>query len=145
MNAYGATNNKLFNTRPANIAKLFMLTFLGVQAVRQLIQVNEDARDKEIDGKAVMPAESRAGQISAWMTITMTLLIGIFLYKDVTTVPVLLALFAAAMGSGVALIYDYITNKTSAHAAERHRMWFGIAHILFALITLVYLLMLAMK
>ena len=145
MNAYGAANNKLFNTRPANIAKLLMLTFLGVQAIRQLIQVNEDSRDKEIDGKKLPVAESRAGQISAWMTITMTLLIGIFLYKDVTAIPVLLALFAAAMGSGVALIYDYMTNKTVAHAAERNRMWFGIAHIVFALLTLVYLLMLAIK
>ena len=139
MNSYGA-NNRLFNKSPTNMAKLFMLGFLGVQGIRQLIQVNEDAREKEIDGKKLPVAESFAGQLSAWFTITMTVLIGIFLYKNVTAVPVLLALFITAMTSGIALLYDYITNKTQAHTAERNRMWFGIAHIIFALLTLVYLL-----
>jgi len=145
MNSTLGANNS-FNTSPANVSKLFMLTFLGVQAIRQLIQVNQDASPKTVDGKSVTAAESRAGQISAWMTITMTLLIGYLLYqKQTASRMALIALFVTAMGSGVALIYDYMTNKTVAHAAERNRIWFGIAHILFALLTLVYLMMVAMN
>ena len=133
MNAYGATNNS-FNKSPANVAKLFMLTFLGVQGVRQLVQVNGRA-----SGNKAM--ESRAGQVSAWMTITMTVLIGFLLYQPKTaSVMSLVALFIAAMGSGVAMIYDYSANKTVALAAEPNRLFFGIAHVLFALLTLVYLL-----
>jgi hypothetical protein len=132
MNAYGATNNS-FNKSPANVAKILMLTFLGVQGIRQLVQVN---------GKANSKAESRAGQVSAWMTITMTVLIGFLLYQaKPAPVMALAALFVAAMGSGVAMIYDYSANKTVALAAEPNRLFFGIAHVLFALLTLVYLLM----
>jgi uncharacterized membrane-anchored protein len=141
----GNTTNTFFNKSPANVSKLLMLTFLGVQAVRQLIQVNQDASPKTVDGKDVTPAESRAGQTSAWFTIMMTLLIGVFLYqKQPAPLESLVVLFAAAMGSGVALIYDYITNKTQSHSAERHRMWFGIAHVIFALLILGYLLMVTM-
>ena len=134
MNAYGASNNS-FNKSPANVAKLFMLTFLGVQGIRQLIQVNGRASAKT-------PTESRAGQVAAWMTITMTVLIGVLLYQPKTaSVMALAALFIAAMGSGVAMIYDYSANKTVALAAEPNRLFFGIAHVIFALLTLVYLLM----
>ena len=136
MNAYGAPSNS-FNKSPANIAKLFMLTFLGVQGVRQLIQVN---------GQHDAKTESRAGQISAWMTITMTLLAGYILYqKQTASRMALIALIVAALASGSALIYDYMTNKTVALAAEKNRLWFGIAHVLFALFTLVYFLILAME
>ena len=133
MNAgYGPANNS-FNSSKANIAKLFMLTFLGVQGIRQLVQVN---------GKANSNAESRAGQVAAWMTITMTVLIGFLLYQPKTaSVMALAALFITAMGSGVAMIYDYSANKTIALAAEPNRLFFGIAHVLFALLTLVYLMM----
>ena len=138
MNAYGAgaANNSSFNKSPANVAKLFMLTFLGVQGVRQLIQVN---------GQATNKTETRAGQVAAWMTITMTVLIGYLLYqKQGSPRMALVALVVAAMGSGVAMIYDYAANKTIALAAEKNRLWFGIAHVVFALLTLVYLLMMAM-
>ena len=139
MNPYGANNS--FNKSPANVAKLFLLGFLAVQGVRQLIQVNQDASPKTVDGKSVDAAESRSGQVAAWMTITMTVLAGYLLYMSKPApVMALAALFVATMGSGVALIYDYATNKTQAHTAERNRMWFGIAHIIFALLTLVYLL-----
>lgn len=132
MNAYGAANNS-FNSSKANVAKLFMLTFLGVQGIRQLVQVN---------GRADAGTESRAGQVSAWLTITMTVLIGVLLYQPKTaSVMALAALFITAMGSGVAMIYDYSANKTIALAAEPNRLFFGIAHVLFALLTLVYLLM----
>jgi hypothetical protein len=134
MNAYGGTNNS-FNKSPANVAKLFMLAFLGVQGIRQLIQVNGRANAKT-------PTESRAGQVAAWMTITMTVLIGVLLYMSrPAPVMALAALFIAAMGSGVAMIYDYSANKTVALAAEPNRLFFGIAHVIFALLTLVYLLM----
>lgn len=124
-----------FNKSPANIAKLFMLTFLGVQGIRQLIQVNGRAN-------AEKPTESEAGQKAAWMTITMTVLIGFLLYQPrPAPVMALAALFIAAMGSGVAMIYDYSANKTAALAAEPNRLFFGIAHVIFALLTLVYLLM----
>ena len=136
MNAYGTsapTNS--FNKSPANVAKLFMLTFLGVQGIRQLIQVNGRANAKP-------PTESRAGQVAAWMTITMTLLIGFLLYQPKPApVMALAALFVAAMGSGVAMIIDYSSNKTIALAAEPNRLFFGIAHVIFALLTLVYLLL----
>jgi multidrug transporter EmrE-like cation transporter len=80
------------------------------------------------------------------MTITMTLLVGYILYKKDSTPTrmALVALIVATMASGTALIYDYITNKTVALAAEKNRLWFGIAHVIFALLTLVYFLMLAM-
>jgi lipid-A-disaccharide synthase-like uncharacterized protein len=75
------------------------------------------------------------------MTITMTVLIGFLLYQPKTaSVMSLAALFVTAMGSGVAMIYDYSANKTVALAAEPNRLFFGIAHVLFALLTLVYLL-----
>jgi hypothetical protein len=126
-------NNNSFNSSKSNIAKLFMLTFLGVQGIRQLIQVN---------GRATSKTESRAGQVAAWMTITMTVLIGYLLYQPKTaSVMALAALFITAMGSGVAMIYDYSANKTAALAAEPNRLFFGIAHVIFALLTLVYLLM----
>ena len=134
MNSSYAANNS-FNSSKANIAKLFMLTFLGVQGIRQLVQVNGRAN-------AEKPSESRAGQVAAWMTITMTVLIGFLLYQPKTaSVMALAALFIAAMGSGVAMIYDYSANKTVALAAEPNRLFFGIAHVIFALLTLVYLLM----
>jgi len=109
-----------------------MLTFLGVQGIRQLVHVNGQANSK---------TETRAGQVAAWMTITMTVLIGFLLYQPKTaSVMSLAALFVTAMGSGVAMIYDYSANKTVALAAEPNRLFFGIAHVLFALLTLVYLL-----
>ena len=132
MNAYAANNS--FNSSKANIAKLFMLTFLGVQGIRQLVQVNGRANAKP-------PTESEAGKVAAWLTITMTVLIGFLLYQPKTaSVMSLAALFVAAMGSGVAMIYDYSANKTVALAAEPNRLFFGIAHVLFALLTLVYML-----
>jgi hypothetical protein len=135
MNAYGAAANNSLNKSPANVAKIFMLAFIGVQGVRQLIQVN---------GQATTKTESRAGQVSAWMTITMTMLIGFLLYQKQSAPRVaLVALVVAALTSGSALIYDYLNNKTGALAAEKNRMWFGIAHVIFALLTLVYLLMMA--
>ena len=124
-----------FNKSPANFAKLFLLTFLGVQGIRQLIQVNEQAsRDKAI--------ESPAGKTAAWMTITMTLLAGFFLYQPKTpTVMALGALFVAAMGSGAAMIYDYMDGKsTQSVEVKRNRLFFGIAHVVFALFVLIYLL-----
>lgn len=138
MNAYGGVANNSFNKSPANIAKIFMLAFLSVQGVRQLIQVNQLASGDK-------PTESRAGQVSAWMTITMTMLIGFLLYQKQPAPRVaLVALIITALTSGSALIYDYLNNKTGALAAEKNRMWFGIAHVIFALLTLVYMLMMAM-
>lgn len=125
-------NNNAFNSSKANIAKLFLLTFLGVQGIRQLIQVN---------GQAAANTESRAGQVAAWMVIAMTLVAAFTLYTPQTPHrAALLALLIAAMGSGVAMIYDYSANKSQALAAEPNRLFFGIAHVLLALLTLTYLL-----
>jgi len=131
-----STTNNSFNKSPANIAKIAILMFLGVQGIRQLIQVNEQAgRDKS-------PIESQAGKVAAWMTITMTLLAGFLLYQPkMATVTALAALFIAAMGSGSAMIYDYMDAKsTQTVEVKRNRLFFGIAHVIFALLTLVYLL-----
>lgn len=137
MNSYGATTNNSFNKSPANISRLFLLTFLAVQGIRQLILVNGQASDKK---------ESRAGQVSAWMTITMTVLAGYFLYqKQTPSRAALVALIVAALTSGSALVYDYMQNKKVALGAEKNRLFFGIAHILFAMLVLVYLLMMAME
>jgi CDP-diglyceride synthetase len=133
MNSYGATNNNAFNSSRANISKLLLMMFLCVQAIRQLIQVN---------GQAAAKTESRAGQVAAWMTITMTLIAGYVLYAPKTPHRMgLIALFVAAMGSGAAMIYDYSANKTQALAAEKNRLFFGIAHVLLALAVLVYLIL----
>jgi len=131
-----ATNNSSFNKSPGNIAKTFLLAFLSVQAIRQLVLVNEQYGAKK---------ESRAGQVSAWMTITMTLLAGLLLYikGPMPTSVALGALVVTALTSGSALLYDYMNNK-SATAAEKNRLWFGIAHVLFALVVLIYFLMTAM-
>ena len=131
----GNAVNSSFNKSPANIAKIFLLGFLGVQAIRQLIQVNGQAGGDK-------PVESRAGQVAAWMTITMTLLAGYFLYQPKTpTVMALWALFIAAMGSGSAMIYDYMDAKsTQTVEVKRNRLFFGIAHIIFALFVLIYFL-----
>jgi len=127
-------NNSSFNKSPANISKILLLTFLAVQAIRQLIQVNGRASAKP-------PTESEAGKVAAWMTIVMTMVAGVLLYQPkMATVTALLALFVAAMGSGSAMIYDYMNNKTVSLAAEPNRLFFGIAHVIFALLTLVYLL-----
>ena len=135
MNAgYGPANNS-FNSSKANIAKIFLLAFLGVQGIRQLVQVNEQAGRK--DG-----IESGAGKVAAWMTITMTLLAGFFLYQPKTpTVMALAALFITAMGSGSAMIYDYMDAKSKQTVeVKRNRLFFGIAHIIFALFVLIYFL-----
>ena len=133
MNAYGASSNS-FNKSPANIAKMFLLAFLGVQAIRQLVLVN-----KQADGDK--PSESLAGQVSAWLTITMTMVAAVVLYMPKTPhLTGLAALFIAAMGSGVAMIYDY-TQSISTIEPKRNRLFFGIAHVILALIVLVYLLM----
>ena len=133
----GNAVNSSFNKSPANIAKIFLLTFLSVQGIRQLIQVN---------GQSDAKTESRAGQVSAWMTITMTLLAGFFLYqKQIPSRTALAALVIAAMTSGSALIYDYMNNKTGALAAEKNRLFFGVAHILFAMLVLIYFFMIAME
>ena len=134
MNAYA---NNSFNKSPANMAKLAVLIFLGVQAIRQLVQVNEQAgRDKS-------PIESQAGKVATWMTITMTLLGAFFLYQPKTpTTMALLALFIAALGSGSAMIYDYMDAKsTQTVEVKRNRLFFGIAHIIFALFVLIYFLL----
>jgi hypothetical protein len=140
--------NNRFNKSPKNIAKIFLLGFLALQGIRQLVQVNQAASSKTnpdgtpvkgTDGQLLPETESRAGQVAAWMTITMTLLAGYALYTpDTPQWTALAALFIATMGSGIALVYDFATNKTQAHAAEKNRMWFGILHIIMALAVLMY-------
>ena len=110
----GNVANNSFNKSPANIARLFLLTFMAVQGVRQLILVNGQHDDKK---------ESRAGQVSAWMTITMTVLAGYFLYlKQTPSRAALVALIVTALTSGSALVYDYMQNKTVALGAEKKKI-----------------------
>lgn len=134
MNAYGrplAVNNSMSN--PAFVLKLSMVIFLAVQAIRQLILVN---------GQYDAKTESRPGQVASWMTITMTLIIAGLLYPSTqlstkTTMGGLALLVIGAMGSGIFMIYDAMKNKTPA---EKNRLWFGIAHVVFAMIMLAFLL-----
>jgi uncharacterized membrane-anchored protein len=129
-------NNNAFNSSRANVSKLLLLTFLGVQAIRQLVIVNSQAnRDDAI--------ESFSGKLASWLTITMTLIAAITLYVPKTPHRMALAaLFIAAMGSGVAMIYDYLDTSSKNKVENKiNRLWFGIAHILLALAVLVYLIM----
>jgi len=124
-------NNSLSN--PNFVLKLSMVTFLIVQAIRQLVLVNSQATAK---------TESRAGQVAAWMTITLTLLIAALLYPSgpqspKSTLGGLFLVFVGVMGSGIAMIYDGMKNKTGQ---EKNRMWFGIAHVLFAMLVFAFLL-----
>lgn len=132
MNAYGyGTNNSMSD--PAFVLKLSMVVFLAVQAIRQLILVN---------GQYEAKTESRSGQVATWMTITMTLIIAGLLYPSTplstkTVMGGLALLVIGAMGSGISMIYDAMKNKTSQ---EKNRLWFGIAHVVFAMIMLAFLL-----
>jgi hypothetical protein len=148
MNASGAANNSLSN--PNFVLKLSMLTFLCVQAIRQLVFVNSQYGDGDQN-------ETRAGQVASWMTILMTLIVAALLWPSgpldrKTTLGGLFLLFASAMGSGVAMVYTTLDtsktiggkgkqiNKELSKKAEPSRRWFGIAHILFAMLVLVFLL-----
>lgn len=115
-----------------NVLKMSMITFLAVQAVRQLIQVNS----LKASGQ-----ESASGQVSAWFIITLTMLIAVLLSQSSlsrnTTLLSFAALVIGILGSGIALVYDTQTSKTSP---EKARMFFGIAHIIFGFMILAYLL-----
>ena len=130
MNSNGA-NNSLAN--PNFVLKLSMVTFLIVQAIRQLVLVNSQATAK---------TESRAGQVAAWMTITLTLIVAALLYPSgpltyKNTLGGLFLVFAGVMGSGIAMIYDGMKNKAGP---EKNRLWFGIAHVIFAMLVFAFLL-----
>jgi hypothetical protein len=132
-NLYGASNNSL--TNPDFVLKLSMVTFLVVQAIRQLVLVNAQASGDK-------PMESRAGQVASWMTITLTLVVAALLYPSgplsrKMTLGGLFILFAGVMGSGIAMTYDGMKNKGGP---EKNRMWFGIAHIVFAMLVFAFLL-----
>jgi hypothetical protein len=148
MNSYGANNNSL--TNPNFVLKLSMMTFLIVQAIRQLVLVNTQFGDGDKN-------ETRAGQVAAWMTITLTLVVAALLYPSgplsrKTTLGGLFLLFAAVMGSGVAMVYTTLDtsktkndkgtqiNKEVSNKAEPSRQWFGIAHIVFAVLVFAFLL-----
>jgi hypothetical protein len=129
MNAYAVNNN--FNASKANIAKMILLGFLGVQAIRQLIDVNTNAGGDK-------PTESQEGKVAAWFTIVMTLIAAVALYLPKT--PHLMALWSlvlAALGSGVAMIYNVMSNHVKP---EKYRLWFGIAHVILAMLVLAYLI-----
>ena len=133
MNVYGAAaaNNSLM--KPQFVMKMSMVTFLIVQAIRQLVLVNGQTADNK---------ESRAGQVAAWMTITLTILVAAFLYpstplSDKNILGGIFLLFAGVMGSGIAMLYDSMKNKAGP---EKNRMWFAIAHIIFAILLLAFLI-----
>jgi hypothetical protein len=134
MNSYGAANNNSLSS-PNFVLKLSMVTFLVVQAIRQLILVNSQASGDK-------PMESRAGQVAAWMTITLTLVVAALLYPSgplsrKNTLGGLFIVFAGVMGSGIAMTYDGMKNKGGP---EKSRLWFGIAHIVFAMLVFAFLL-----
>lgn len=126
MNAYANNTSDL-------VLKTSMVAFLAVQAIRQLVQVNAQADAK---------TESRSGQVAAWMTITLTLIIAGIMYQSgplssKTVTGTTLALFVGIMGSGIAMIYDAMSNKAGP---EKNRLWFGIAHVVFAVMLFAFLL-----
>ena len=103
-----------------------MAGFLAVQAIRQLVQVNGDKN------------ESRSGQVASWFTTTLLLIAAYLTASQVKTkneaMTILAALFIGVMGSGIAMIY----GSTVTPNPEPNRRWFGIAHIIFALLILAY-------
>lgn len=103
--------------------------FLAVQAIRQLVQVNSQFGAK---------MESRSGQVATWFTTTLLLIAAYLSTNEIKTynssIVFLAALFIGIMGSGIAMIYASTTTPNP----ESNRMWFGIAHVLFALIVLAY-------
>jgi hypothetical protein len=134
MNSYGANNNSV--SSPQFVLKMSIITFLFVQAVRQLILVNA-----QYDAKT----ETRGGQVATWMTIVLTLAGAALLYprgnlERKTVLGGLFVLFAGIMGSGIAMVYTSTASKDISQKAEKNRRWFGIAHIIFAAIILTFLL-----
>jgi hypothetical protein len=144
-----ATNNNSL-TNPNFVLKLSMVTFLCVQAIRQLVFVNGQYGDGDKN-------ETRAGQVASWMTILMTLIVAALLYPSgplsrKTTLGGLFMLFAAVMGSGIAMVYTTLDtsktkegkgtqiNKEVSNKAEPSRRWFGLAHIVFAVLVFAFLL-----
>jgi len=133
MNSYGAVANNNSLSNPNFVLKISMVTFLVVQAIRQLVLVNSQATAK---------TESRAGQVAAWMTITLTMVVAALLYPSgplsrKNTLGGMFMVFAGVMGSGIAMTYDGMKNKTGQ---EKNRLWFGIAHIVFAMLVFAFLL-----
>lgn len=103
--------------------------FLAVQAIRQLVQVN---------GQFSSNAESRSGQVATWFTTTLLIVAAYLSASQVKTkneaMAILAALFIGVMGSGIAMIYASTTTPNP----EPNRRWFGIAHVVFAMIILGY-------
>ena len=133
-NGYSSVNS---SRDPATVLKISIIAYLFVQAVRQLILVNQQFGAK---------TETRAGQVSTWFTIVLTSVVAAILsqgplnIKSPTAYGGLFLLFAGALGSGIAMIYDKVKNKETAESA---RMWFGIAHVIFAFIIMAsYLILL---
>lgn len=128
MNGYG--NNSLSPQQTA--LKVIMVIFLAVQAIRQLVRVNGDKN------------ETYGGKVATWMTILLTIIIASLLYPDKLSPGFVMiglgAMFVGVMGSGIAMLVDTLSAKTkdAAKAAEPNRLWFGIAHLIFALVILAY-------
>ena len=122
---------------PGVVLKLSMMTFLVVQAIRQLILINGQASGDK-------PIESRAGQVATWFTITLTLVIAAVLATSPLNIKpnmvkgVTFAVVAGVLGSGAAMLYDAIQNK--GKQPEPNRLWFSIAHIIFGLLLLGFFL-----
>jgi len=135
MNGYA--NNSLSTQQTA--LKVTMVIFLAVQAIRQLVRVNGDKN------------ETYGGKVATWMTILLTIIIASLLYPDKLSPGFVMiglgAMFVGVMGSGIAMLVDTLTAKTkdAAKAVEPNRMWFGIAHIIFALLILAYSTFLLVK
>ena len=128
MNGYG--NNSLSPQQTA--LKVIMVIFLAVQAIRQLVRVNGDKN------------ETYGGKVATWMTILLTIIIASLLYPDKLSHGFVMiglgAMFVGVMGSGIAMLVDTLSAKTkdAAKSAEPNRLWFGIAHLIFALVILAY-------
>lgn len=128
-----AMNNSM--SSPQFILKLSMILFLFVQAIRQLVLVNDQASGGD------SAVESKAGQVATWMTTVMTLVIAALLYPKTLdrkqTIFGLFILFIGAMGSGIAMVYNVLSKGKKT---EKNRLWFGIAHVVLALFVLMFLL-----
>ena len=141
MNAYGSIANNSMKT-PTYALKVSIMAFLFVQAIRQLIQVNNQANEGAKD-KPVGNVETSAGQVAAWMTILLTLIGASILFPSSSlskewVMGGFATLIVGILASGSAMIYDIVNNKAKAQGAEKNRMWFGIAHIIFAVLLLAY-------
>lgn len=134
--SYPGNNNSNIMRNPYFALKGIMIGFLVFQAIRQLVHVNIQANNSK---------ETPTGRVSAWFTICLTLIAaGILAPRD--RLPdwmvkgSLFGIIGFVLATGILMIYDGI--KKDAANPEKNRLWFGIAHVIFAMLVMIYTMIL---